>query len=65
MLPEVVEHTLVLPFNDVSASASTLAQHDDIAAVLVEIIPHNIGCVLPRPEFLAALRERRARMAWC
>src|SRR5262249_17988975 len=22
-----------------------------------EIIPHNIGCVLPRPEFLAALRE--------
>jgi glutamate-1-semialdehyde 2,1-aminomutase len=58
MLPEVVEHTLVLPFNDVEALAETLAQRDDIAAVLVEIIPHNIGCVLPRPEFLAALREQ-------
>ena len=58
MLPEVVDHTLVLPFNDVEALAETLAQRDDIAAVLVEIIPHNIGCVLPRPEFLAALREQ-------
>jgi glutamate-1-semialdehyde 2,1-aminomutase len=57
MLPEVIEHTLVLPFNDVEVLAETLTQHDDIAAVLVEIIPHNIGCVLPRPEFLAALRE--------
>src|SRR5215208_69835 len=58
MLPEVVEHTLVLPFNDVETLAETLAQRDDIAAVLVEIIPHNIGCVLPRPEFLSALREQ-------
>src|SRR4029079_3787962 len=43
MLPEVIDHTLVLPFNDVEALAETLAQRDDIAAVLVEIIPHNIG----------------------
>ena len=58
MLPEVVEHTIVLPFNDVEAVADTLQQHgDDIAAVLVEIIPHNIGCVMPRPEFLQALRD--------
>lgn len=58
MLPEVIEHTLVLPFNDVEALSETLRErHDEIAAVLVEIIPHNIGCVLPRPEFLAALRE--------
>jgi glutamate-1-semialdehyde 2,1-aminomutase len=25
--------------------------------VIVEVIPHNIGCVLPRPEFLQALRD--------
>lgn len=58
MLPEVVEHTIVLPFNDVEAVADMLQQRGDaIAAILVEVIPHNIGCVLPRPEFLQALRE--------
>lgn len=58
MLPEVIDHTLVLPFNDVETLSETLrTQHNEVAAVLVEIIPHNIGCVLPRPEFLAALRE--------
>ena len=59
MLPEVIDHTLVLPFNDVEALGATLDERGhEIAAVLVEIIPHNIGCVLPRPEFLQALREQ-------
>ncbi len=58
MLPEVIQQTLILPFNDIEAIADTLQQRgDEIAAVIVEVIPHNIGCVLPRPEFLAALRE--------
>lgn len=58
MLPEVIEHTIVLPFNDVEAVAETVRQRgDEIAAILVEVIPHNIGCVLPRPEFLTALRD--------
>ncbi|MBC8163133.1 MAG: aspartate aminotransferase family protein [Roseiflexaceae bacterium] len=59
MLPEVIDHTLVLPFNDVEALGATLDERGhEIAAVLVEIVPHNIGCVLPRPEFLQALREQ-------
>jgi glutamate-1-semialdehyde 2,1-aminomutase len=58
MLPETIEHTLVLPFNDVEAVRQAVdEQGDRIAAFIVEIIPHNIGCVLPRPEFLQALRE--------
>jgi glutamate-1-semialdehyde 2,1-aminomutase len=58
MLPEVIQHTLILPFNDVEALSETITQRgDEIAAVLVEVIPHNIGCVLPRPEFLHALRD--------
>ena len=57
MLPEAIEHTLVLPFNDLEAVRTTLQQHgNEIAAVLVEVIPHNIGCVLPRQEFLTGLR---------
>jgi glutamate-1-semialdehyde 2,1-aminomutase len=58
MLPEVIDHTLVLPFNDIEAARETVERHgDDIAAFIVEIIPHNIGCVLPRQAFLLALRE--------
>jgi glutamate-1-semialdehyde 2,1-aminomutase len=58
MLPEVVEKTIILPFNDIEAAAETLTRHaDEIAAVIVEVIPHNIGCVMPRREFLQSLRE--------
>lgn len=58
MLPEVIDHTIVLPFNDVEALNELMQQQaDEIAAILVEIIPHNIGIVMPRPEFLRALRE--------
>jgi len=62
MLPQVIEQTIVLPFNDVETLTETIQQRgDEIAAVLVEIIPHNIGCVLPRKEFLAALRDLTQR----
>ena len=58
MSPGVVEETIVLPFNDIEAISDLIQQQgDEIAAVLVEVIPHNIGCVLPRPEFLQALRQ--------
>lgn len=58
MVQETVEHTTVLPFNDSETLRETLRQNgDNIAAVLVEIIPHNIGCVLPHKEFLATLRQ--------
>jgi glutamate-1-semialdehyde 2,1-aminomutase len=58
MTPEVVDDTLILPFNDVEEVSQTIQEHGPaIAAVILEPIPHNIGCVLPRPEFLRALRE--------
>jgi glutamate-1-semialdehyde 2,1-aminomutase len=58
MLPEVIQQTLILPFNDVEAVSDLMQQRsDEIAAILVEVIPHNIGCVMPRPEFLEALRD--------
>ncbi len=58
MLAETVDRTIVLPFNDPATLRDTLREHGDkIAAVFVEIIPHNIGCVLPSDEFLTTLRE--------
>ena len=62
MLPDTVDHTVVLPFNDVAAVRQTLAvQGESIAAILVEVIPHNIGCVLPTAEFLQTLRDEATR----
>jgi len=58
MTPEVIDDTLVLPFNDIEEFAQTLQeQGDQIAGVILEPIPHNIGCVMPRPEFLQTLRD--------
>ncbi len=58
MLPEAIENTIVLPFNDSETLESAIrAQADDIAAIILEPIPHNIGCVLPRPEFILTLRS--------
>ncbi len=58
MLQDTVDHTLILPYNDVDALKELMAtRSDEIAAILVEMIPHNIGCVLPTPEFLDTLRS--------
>jgi glutamate-1-semialdehyde 2,1-aminomutase len=58
MTPEVVDDTLVLRFNDVEELSRVFAeQADEIAAVILEPIPHNIGAVLPHDDFLRALRR--------
>lgn len=58
ILPEVLDATYVVEFND-SAALRTLFEQDgdDIAAVILEPIPHNIGAVLPEDEFLRTARE--------
>ncbi|MFN8484598.1 MAG: glutamate-1-semialdehyde 2,1-aminomutase [Anaerolineae bacterium] len=54
----VVENTIVLPYNDLDAvEAAVAAEGDAIAAIIVEPIAHNVGCILPAPGFLEGLRE--------
>ncbi len=49
--------TLPLPYNDAAAVAEAFAKYGDrIAAVILEPVAGNMGCVPPRPEFLQALR---------
>lgn len=58
ILPDVLEATLVLEFNNVKQVRDAFAADGaDIAAVILEPIPHNIGAVLPTDEFLKTLRE--------
>jgi glutamate-1-semialdehyde 2,1-aminomutase len=56
VLPEVVDATIVCRFNDADEVERALADHD-VAAIILEPIPHNIGAVLPQPGFLERLRE--------
>jgi len=53
-----VSETIILPFNDTEAFKNTLKEHwKDIACVIVEPVVGNMGCILPKEEFLQALRE--------
>jgi len=48
--------TLVLPYNDLAAVADAL-QHHDVAAVITEAVPANMGVVPPAPGFSRGLAE--------
>ena len=50
--------TIVLPYNDVDAVEKAFAEFgDQIAVVITEASPGNMGCVPPRPGYNAALRR--------
>jgi glutamate-1-semialdehyde 2,1-aminomutase len=54
--------TLILPYNDLDAVRSLFAERPGvIAAVIVEPVAGNMGCVPPLPGFLEGLREVTAR----
>jgi glutamate-1-semialdehyde 2,1-aminomutase len=51
------QETIVLPFNDTAAlEAAFAANPDQIAGVILEPYPANVGLILPEPGFLAYLR---------
>jgi glutamate-1-semialdehyde 2,1-aminomutase len=57
MLEEALRNTLVCRFNDLEdVERAVAANPDQVAAIILEPIPHNIGCVMPRQEFLEGLR---------
>src|SRR4029077_4406771 len=53
----VVADTVVVDYNDVDQAAAAVERHsEDLAAIFVEPVAGNMGCVPPRPGFLEALR---------
>ncbi len=58
-MPVGLEHQLVLvPYNRPDLLEETFRKHgSEIAAVIGEPIYYNAGCILPTPDFMAALRR--------
>src|SRR5438093_11535966 len=58
LLPELVQSAVVAPFNDLEAAETLATEHaDDIAGIILEPVPMNMGYVHPKPGFLDALRR--------
>lgn len=57
ILPDALAATLVAEFNDLASVTSFFAEYpEQIAAVILEPIPHNIGACVPTQEFIEGLR---------
>lgn len=58
-IPEDIQNTAVIaPFNDLESVESIMKeQGNDVAGIILEPIPMNMGVVLPDKEFLKGLRE--------
>ena len=50
-------NTLTLPFNNTAALEEVFAEHEDIAAVIIEPVVGNMGCVPPRDGYLETVRK--------
>lgn len=57
-LSEVLEQAIVCRFNDLDDVEKAIKENpNQVAAIILEPIPHNIGCVMPKLRFLEELRE--------
>lgn len=54
---QLAQNTITVPFNDAAALAEVFAEHEDIAAVIIEAVVGNMGCVVPHEGYLQAVRE--------
>ncbi|MBS1741864.1 MAG: glutamate-1-semialdehyde 2,1-aminomutase [Bacteroidetes bacterium] len=54
----VSNDTLTVPYNDLEAVKQKVAEHkNEIAAIIIEPVAGNMGCILPKPGFLEGLRK--------
>ncbi|HEX8457886.1 MAG TPA: glutamate-1-semialdehyde 2,1-aminomutase [Pyrinomonadaceae bacterium] len=60
--PALAAETLTVPFNDADALAQVFDEHGaHVAAVIIEPVVGNMGCVPPRAGYLEAVRELTRR----
>ena len=56
--PGATADTVVLPYNDCESLETAFRKNgDQLAAVILEPVVGNMGCVIPTPQFLKSLRQ--------
>ncbi|HEX8136759.1 MAG TPA: glutamate-1-semialdehyde 2,1-aminomutase [Pyrinomonadaceae bacterium] len=58
---QLAADTLTVPYNDAAALAQVFDEHTDIAAVIIEPVVGNMGCVAPSEGYLQQVRELSSR----
>jgi glutamate-1-semialdehyde 2,1-aminomutase len=53
----LAQNTITVPFNNATALEEVFAEHADIAAVIIEPVVGNMGCVPPQAGYLEAVRK--------
>jgi glutamate-1-semialdehyde 2,1-aminomutase len=52
------DYIIVLPFNDMGALERAIASHkDEVAAIIMEPINYDAGCIVPQPNYIRRIRE--------
>lgn len=57
VIPDVVSHTLQVPYNNTEALSELLENNDNVAAFILEPVLGNVGPVLPDEGYLAEVRR--------
>jgi glutamate-1-semialdehyde 2,1-aminomutase len=62
LLNAAVDATMVMPFNDLEVAETMIKKHKkELAAVIIEPIMFNLGCVRPNEGYLKGLKEIATR----
>jgi glutamate-1-semialdehyde 2,1-aminomutase len=56
-IEEVSSQTLVVPYNDYSQLEQVINNHDNIACIIIEPVPANIGLIIPDKQYLNEIRK--------
>ncbi|HEY6119421.1 MAG TPA: glutamate-1-semialdehyde 2,1-aminomutase [Pyrinomonadaceae bacterium] len=54
----LARNTITVPYNDLQALERVFSEHSDIAAVIIEAVVGNMGCVPPCEGFLQGVRRQ-------
>ncbi len=57
VIPDVVRHTLQVPYNDPEALSVLLGNNENVAAFILEPVLGNVGPILPDDNYLAEVRK--------
>ena len=56
-IEEVSSQTLVVPYNDASELEQIVKRNEDIACIIIEPVPANMGLIIPDKQYLNEIRK--------